>query len=71
MHALVAELSSVEIALQIEMAREIRRLLDRQPAPAPSEAQADVAPAPSAATGGAADRLRLPGGGCAPASASA
>ena len=70
MHALAAELSSVEIALQIEMAREIRRLLDRQPAPAASEAQADVAPAPSAATG-AADRLRLPGGGCAPASASA
>ena len=70
MHALVAELSSVEIALQIEMAREIRRLLDRQPAPAASEAQADVAPAPSAATG-AADRLRLPDAGCAPASASA
>ena len=56
------------------MAREIRRLLERehrQPAPAPSEAQADVAPAPSEATGGAADRLRLPDAGCAPASASA
>ena len=70
MHALVAELSSVEIALQIEMAREIRRLIDHQPAPAASKAQADVAPAPSAATG-AAERLRLPGAECVPASASA
>ena len=58
----VGELTTVEMALEIEMAREMRRLLD---SPGPAASEADVTPAVAAV-----ERLRLPGG-CVPASASA
>jgi hypothetical protein len=60
--ALVGEMTILEMALAIEMGREMRRLLD---SPGPVASEAGVTPAVAAV-----ERLRLPGGGV-PASASA
>ena len=62
-HALVGEMTTLEMALEIQMAREMRRL--HSPGPAGASSEADVTP-PVVAV----ERLQLPGG-CVPASASA